>query len=316
VRRFALLGLVTACWTSTVEPPVPRPDPPRPRVQETVIRDAPSPFMVLSDDRALYWVGGEDGAEGIWRAEKRVGARPERLARTADARGLTLDGDRLWWGDGNVVRWVRTAGGPVADALRAPTDVHDLTRDGDDTVVASYDPMSQTMVIARYRDDGTLRHSRELVGQTPIVVAAPEGVYIGADTGLVRLGRDGKLDRLTKEHLPIEAMFVDREHVFVGSYGEVHRVARSGAAGSIRVSAGNGEVQDVTADDRFVYWGSALIGEEPGSAIYRAPKLGGRARVVARVDGEPGSVFVDGDHLYWADRTAGMIVRRLREPTR
>lgn len=308
-----LLGLVAvaACWTTSAPPPVPAPAVRTP-VQEIVIRDAPSPFSLNLDARYMFWIGGEDGDEGIWRADKRPGARPVRLAKTTDARGLTLDGDRVWWGDGSAVRWVAKTGGEPTTLLSGlPVTVWDITRDEHDVVVASYDPRNERTKLTRYAiADGQERKTIELPGQVPIMLAQPEGLYVGTDLGLVRIKRDGTIEEVSEGDVDVQTLFFERDAVLFGSYGQVHRARRDGGV-SVEIASGFGVVTDVAADDRFVYWGSSFS-EPPGSAIYRVPKAGGKPRVVSRLEGAPSSVIVDGEHLYWCDTEQGLIVRRLR----
>jgi len=305
------IAVIPACWSGGGPAPEPPPIPTPPPIQEVVVRDAPGVHAMGIDDRYLFWIGGEDGEEGIWRAEKRPGARAVRIAATTDARGLTLDRDRVWWGDGDTVHWIGKTGGTETVLLKAlPVNVWDITRDRDEVVVASYDPRQQRTRLGWYAiTDGQPRRTVEMPGQGPLMLAQSEGVYVGTDLGFVRVKPDGTIEQVSQGDTEVQAIMFDGDTVLFGAAGQVHRAARSGGR-SVELAAANGVVSDVAADDRFVYWGSEFQ-EPPGSAIYRVPKAGGRASVVARV-GDPSSVIVDGEHLYWGDSERGVIVRRRR----
>jgi hypothetical protein len=309
----ALVALLPACWTAPPVPEPPKPEPPKPRLQETLVVDAPTPmFMLQLDATHLYWIGGEEGEEGIWRAEKRPYAAPIRIAETVDANGLMLIGDRLWWGDEHGVRSMPKAGGAVVTVVDiAPKDVYDIAIHGQDLYAASYDDNNGTTEIRKYSLDGKrLVETREIDGVSPIVIAREEGVYVGNDLGLVRLGPRGRIDKLSEDEIEVQSIFIDRDDVVFGTPGAVNRAPRRSTTRATQLAEVEGPTSDVTADDRFVYWGSTL---DEGSAIWRVPKRGGRARTFVRMDGEPGSVIVDGDHLYWTDTANGKVVRRRRE---
>jgi hypothetical protein len=312
----ALLILVSACWTAAPAPdPVAQPAAPRAKVQERLVEDAPTPlFMLQLDATHLYWIGGGDGEEGIWRAEKKPYAEPVRLAETVDANGLMLVGDRLWWGDERTVRAMPKAGGTVATVVdNLPRDVYDIALFGPDLFVAMYDTGQGTTEIRRYSLDGKRLASTQVVdGVTPIMIARAEGIYIGSDNGLVRVTPSGGIERLSSEELEVQALFIDTDEVMFGTYGAIHRAPRTAIRLSRRITRGDGAVSDLAADDRHVYWGSTLD-EPPGNAIWRAPKAGGRSRLFVRMEGEPGSILIDGDHVYWTDTTNGTVTRRRRD---
>jgi hypothetical protein len=207
---------------------------------------------------------------------------------------------------------VATPGGAPTTLLSGlPVTVWDITRDEDDVVVASYDPMNERTKLTRYAiADGRVRKTVELPGQVPIMLAQPEGLYVGTDLGLVRLKRDGAIEQVSEGDVEVQTLFFERDAVLFGSYGQIHRAPRGGGP-SRELASSFGVVTDVAADDRFVYWGSSFS-EPPGSAIYRMPKAGGKPRVVSRLEGAPSSVILDGEHLYWCDTEQGLIVRRLR----
>ena len=312
----ALLLLLSACWTAAPAPePVVTSPAPRPKTQERLVEDAPTPlFMLQLDATHMYWIGGGDGEEGIWRALKKPYAAPERLAETVDANGLMIVDDRLWWGDERAVRSMPKAGGTVATVVdNLPRDVYDIAVFGPDLFVATYDAGMGTTEIRRYTLDGKRRASTQVVdGVTPIMIARAEGVYVGNDSGLVRVRPSGGIERLSSEDLEVQAVFIDVDEVLFGTYGAIHRAPRKAVRLSRLVTRGDGAVSDLAADDRHVYWGSTLD-EPPGNGIWRAPKAGGRSRQFVRMEGEPGSILIDGDHVYWTDTTNGTVTRRRRD---
>ena len=314
----ALLVLMSACWTATPGPePVVTAPGPRPKTQERLVEDAPTPlFMLQLDATHRYWIGGGDGEEGIWRAEKKPYAAPVRLAETVDANGLMLVGDRLWWGDERAVRVMPKAGGAVATVVdNLPRDVYDIAVFGPDLFVATYDAGLGTTEIRRYSLDGKrLANTQVVDGVTPIMIARGEGLYVGSDNGLVRVTPSGGVERLSSEELEVQALFIDVDEVMFGTYGAIHRAPRTSTRLSRRLTHGDGAVSDLAADERHVYWGSTSTDEPPGNAIWRAPKAGGRSRMFVRMErGEPGSVVIDGDHVYWTDTTNGTVTRRRRD---
>ncbi|MEO8702305.1 MAG: hypothetical protein ABI867_19830 [Kofleriaceae bacterium] len=311
MTRAAAALVLSACWTASVAPVHQAPAIDVRPVQEVVVADAASAYAMVIDATSLYWVGGEGVEEGIWRADKRAGARPVRLAKTVDARGLTQDGDRLWWGDGTAVRWVKKAGGEVTTALSAlPVTVYDMTRDRGDIVVMSEDAATDRIRITRYAvSDGSEGATVELLGSSPITFAQDEGLYVGTSSQFVRVRRDGTVDVVFEGDGDVQTMFFAKEMILFASGGRVYRASKAGGRGR-EIAKTPGMVTDVGVDDRYIYWGSSL--ESPGGAIYRMPRGGGTPRVFVRLDGEPSSVIVDGDYLYWADTLQGTIMRRRR----
>jgi hypothetical protein len=310
MMRASAVFVLSACWTAPVPPAPAQPAIDVRPVQEIVVRDAPSPYAMVIDATSLYWVGGDEVEEGIWRADKRANARPVRLVKTVDARGLTQDGDRLWWGDGSAVRWIHKTGGEVTTVVAGAPAVHDITRDGGDVLVASYDSKTERIRITRYAiGNGAEGTSVELAGQSPIMFAQDDGIYVGTDSRFVRVRRDGTVDELFEGDTEVQTMFFSADLILFGTGGTVYRAPKLGGRGR-EIARTPGLVTDVAADARYIYWGSQV--DPPGSAIYRMPREGGRPRVLAKLDGEPSSVIVDGDYLYWADTLQGHIVRRRR----
>ena len=87
-------------------------------------------------------------------------------------------------------------------------------------------------------------------------------------------------------------------------------IKRPLAGGSpVTLASGLGEIVGIVADAGFVYMAARF--SNPGQ-ILRVPIGGGSQTVMADMQGNPAAIAQDDTYLYWANGSAGTVMKRAK----